>query len=306
MSGPVIISVGGGKGGVGKSTISANLGAALVRHGHSVGYVDADLGGANLHTCLGMRRPAVTLQNFLTGGCKSLADVAVETPVPKSWLISGAGEFLELANPNFAQKQGILNGIKALEADYIIVDLGAGSHAIISDFFAAFPHNITVTDSLPTSVENAYSFLKSGIFRGLLRLFPDRDDIQALIKAYTNIKSGANAPTLENMFAQLEARCPREVAAMREWLDGRRLFLVLNMIRGQEEVMVGEGFTGIVQKYLSVPLRYIGYLVYTPEIRASLRRLGPAVLQNDRQVAECFDAITRNMKAIIAGVKADL
>jgi len=299
MSEPVIISVGGGKGGVGKSTISSNLGASLVRSGYSVGYIDADLGGANLHTCLGMRRPQVTLQNFLTGECKSLADVAVSTPVPKSWLISGAGDFLELANPNFGQKQKILNGIKSLEADYIIVDLGAGSHTIVSDFFAAFPHNITVTDSLPTSVENAYGFLKSGIFRGLMRLFPGREDIQKLIKGYTSPKSGKDAPTLDNMFAQIKTKCPKEVETMREWLDSRKLFLVLNMVRGQEEVMVGEGFTGIVQKYLSVSLRYIGYLIYTPDIRTSLRRLGPAVVQNNQQVAECFGAITRNLIALV-------
>jgi len=295
---PIIISVGGGKGGVGKSTISSNLGAALVRRGYSVGYIDADLGGANLHTCLGMKRPAVTLQDFLAGGRKSLKDVAVETPVPQTWLISGAGDFLELANPNFGQKQKILNGIRSLEADYIIVDLGAGSHTIVSDFFAAFPHNITVTDCLPTSVENAYGFLKSGIFRGLMRLFPGRDDIQKLIKSYTSPKSSKTAPTLDNMFAQMKVRYPEEARIMREWLDSRRLFLVLNMVRGSEEIMVGEGFTGIVQKYLSVPLRYIGYLIYTPEIRQSLCRLGPAVVQNNQQVAECFNAITRNLIAL--------
>jgi len=295
---PIIISVGGGKGGVGKSTISSNLGAALVRRGYSVGYIDADLGGANLHTCLGMKRPAVTLQDFLADGRKSLRDVAVETPVPQTWLISGAGDFLELANPNFGQKQKILNGIKGLEADFIIVDLGAGSHTIVSDFFAAFPHNITVTDCLPTSVENAYGFLKSGIFRGLMRLFPGRDDIQKLIKSYTSPKSGKTAPTLDNMFAQMKVRYPDEAGVMREWLDGRKLFLVLNMVRGSEEIMVGEGFTGIVQKYLSVSLRYIGYLIYTPEIRQSLCRLGPAVVQNNQQVAECFNAITRNLIAL--------
>jgi flagellar biosynthesis protein FlhG len=295
MSEPVIISVGGGKGGVGKSTVSANLGAALVRAGHSVGYIDADLGGANLHTCLGMRRPAATLQNFLAGECKALSDVAVPTPVPKTWLISGAGEFLELANPNFGQKQKILNGIKSLEADYILVDLGAGSHTIVSDFFAAFPHNITVTDCLPTSIENAYGFLKSGIFRGLIRLFPGRDDIKKLIKGYTNHKSGKTAPTLDNMFEQLSVKCPDEVKVMRGWLDGRKLFLVLNMVRGQGEIMVGEGFTGIVQKYLSVSLRYIGYSIYTPAIRTSLQSLGPAVVQNDPQMADCYNAISGNL-----------
>jgi len=298
MSEPVIISVGGGKGGVGKSTVSSNLGAALVRAGYSVGYIDADLGGANLHTCLGMRRPAATLQNFLAGECKTLSEAAVPTPVPKTWLISGAGEFLELANPNFGQKQKILNGIKSLEADYILVDLGAGSHTIVSDFFAAFPHNITVTDCLPTSIENAYGFLKSGIFRGLMRLFPGRNDIQKLIKAYTSHKSGKTAPTLDNMLEQLGVKCPDEVKVMREWLDGRKLFLVLNMVRGQGEIMVGEGFTGIVQKYLSVSLRYIGYSIYTPEIRNSLQRLGPAVVQNDPKMAECYTAISKNLIAL--------
>jgi flagellar biosynthesis protein FlhG len=295
---PIIISVGGGKGGVGKSTISSNLGAALVRRGYSVGYIDADLGGANLHTCLGMKRPAATLQNFMTGERKSLSDVAVETPVPNTWLISGAGDFLELANPNFGQKQKILNGIRNLEADFIIVDLGAGSHTIVSDFFAAFPHNITVTDCLPTSVENAYGFLKSGIFRGLTRLFPGREDIQRLIKAYTSPKSGKDAPTLDNMLAQMKVRFPEEVETMSNWLEGRKLFLALNMVRGPEEIAVGEGFTGIVRKYLSVPLHYIGYLIYTPEIRQSLCRLGPAIVQNNPQVAECFNAITRNLIAL--------
>ncbi|MCL2184105.1 MAG: P-loop NTPase [Chitinispirillia bacterium] len=298
MSEPVIISVGGGKGGVGKSTVSSNLGAALVRSGYSVGYIDADLGGANLHTCLGMKRPPVTLQNFLAGEIKSLADVAVPTPVPQSWLISGAGEFLELANPNFGQKQKILNGIKSLEADYILVDLGAGSHSIVSDFFAAFPHNITVTDCLPTSIENAYGFLKSGILRGLIRLFPGRNDIQKLIKGYSTHKLGKNAPTLDIMFEQLAAKCPEEVKKMREWLDSRKLFLVLNMVRGKGEIMVGEGFTGIVQKYLSVSLRYIGYSVYTAAIRTSLQNLGPAVVQNDPQMAECYGAISNNLVAL--------
>ncbi len=58
-------SVGGGKGGIGKSLIAASLGWQLARMGQQVVVVDADLGGANLHTCLGLPNPARTLADFI-------------------------------------------------------------------------------------------------------------------------------------------------------------------------------------------------------------------------------------------------
>ncbi len=51
--------MGGGKGGIGKTLVSANLGIALAQAGMRVLLVDADLGGANLHTCLGVGQPTV-------------------------------------------------------------------------------------------------------------------------------------------------------------------------------------------------------------------------------------------------------
>src|SRR6185295_16789364 len=58
-------SVGGGKGGIGKSLITASVGYQLARMGRKVVLVDADLGGANLHTCLGLSGPALTLGDFI-------------------------------------------------------------------------------------------------------------------------------------------------------------------------------------------------------------------------------------------------
>ncbi|MFP4163390.1 MAG: P-loop NTPase [Chitinispirillaceae bacterium] len=297
MSNPVIISVGGGKGGVGKSTVTANLGAALARRGHSVVCMDADLGGANLHTCLGIRRPEVGLQDFVSGKCRALSDVAVTTVVPDIRLISGAGDFLELANPNFAQKQKIIGSIRKLNAEFILVDLGAGSGSTVTDFFAAFPFSIMVTDSLPTSLENAYGFLKNGTFRGLIRLFPGRTDIHKTLKSCADPKNKSGS-SIDNLLSTLVETYPREAERMREWLAQRRSFLIVNMVRGPGEIRVGERFTQIVHKYLSLPQRYIGYLAYTPEIRDSLRALKPVVLDGNRRVRESFDAIGRNLIAL--------
>ena len=55
---------------------------------------------------------------------QNLSDIAVPTIVPDGWLISGASDILELANPNYAQKQRIISNLSKMSADYILVDLG--------------------------------------------------------------------------------------------------------------------------------------------------------------------------------------
>jgi flagellar biosynthesis protein FlhG len=296
MSNPVIISVGGGKGGVGKSTITANLGSLLVRNNLSVGFIDADLGGANLHLCLGVRRPRTGLQDFIRGSCKTLRETAVSTVLPNSWLISGASDILELANPNFAQKQKLIRNLAGMEADYIFVDLGAGSDYHVTDFFTAFPYGIIVTDGLPTSIENAYGFLKNSIVRGLTRLFAGEKKIQNRIKQFTDPRTGKGYATVGEMVDRVGMDFPRIVEPARTWLQQRRTLLVLNMIRDAEDIKVGERFTEMIKKYLSIKMNYIGYVVFTPEMRTSVKKLQPLVDFNaEDRATECFTSITKNL-----------
>ena len=85
-----IIAVGGGKGGVGKSLVTSSLGICLAQHGKKVVVVDADLGGANLHTCLGQSTPDRTLSDFINRRVDSIEAVIMETGVKNLGLISGA------------------------------------------------------------------------------------------------------------------------------------------------------------------------------------------------------------------------
>src|ERR1700737_2644225 len=75
-----IWAIGGGKGGVGKSLIAANLAISLARNGHKVCAVDLDLGCANLHTCLGVEIPTVTLSDFFSKRVTEIENVVVQTP----------------------------------------------------------------------------------------------------------------------------------------------------------------------------------------------------------------------------------
>src|SRR5688500_13791608 len=84
-----VISIGGGKGGVGKSIVTANLATSLARAGLRTVVFDADLGAPNLHTMFGIEQPPRTLESFLDGERASLADVMLESGVPGLKLICG-------------------------------------------------------------------------------------------------------------------------------------------------------------------------------------------------------------------------
>lgn len=303
MKDPIIISIGGGKGGIGKSTITANLGASITLKGYSVGYIDADLGGANLHLCLGVKRPPAGLQDYISGRFKKLNDIAVPTAIPNSWLVSGASDFLELANPNYAQKQKIINNLKKMDADYILVDLGAGSDYHVTDFYAAFPYGIVVADGLPTSIENAYGFLKNGTIRGLVRLFSGKPDIQARIKSFCDPVTKKEYATINDFLASMVKDFSIEVEIMKEWLHAKKNLLIINMVKNSDDIKVGTRFTEMVKKYLSIDLHYIGYVVYAPEVRTSIKEMRPVIMtQDSSRIKDCFNAISQNLIALTRGV----
>src|SRR5512140_3011848 len=160
-----VISIGGGKGGIGKSLIAANLGIELARRGRRVVLVDADLGGANLHTTLGVDVPRRTLTDFIDRKVSRIEEVVTPTGIQNLGLVSGALDHLDAANPRHAQKMRFLRHVQQLDADFAILDLGAGTHANVLDFFLVSDHGVLVLVPEPTAVENAYRFVKAAFWR---------------------------------------------------------------------------------------------------------------------------------------------
>jgi flagellar biosynthesis protein FlhG len=300
MDDPIFVSVGGGKGGVGKSTVTANLGAVLSEKGFSVGFIDADLGGANLHSFVGVKRPRTGLQDFLAGRVKSLEEVACQTAIPNSWLISGASDIMDLADPKFSQKQRIISHLKNMKADFIMIDLGAGAGHHVTDFYASFPHGIIVSDGLPLSIENAYGFLKNGTLRGLCRLFPGNKELFQHIRNLSDSSGNSSFSTMQEMLTAAAKIFPPETRTMREWLSAKKNFLVLNMVRGEEDIRVGKRFVEMVKKYLSLSLYYIGYIAYASEFRDSVRSQKPGI-PGSPHIKACFDAVASNLVSLTRG-----
>jgi flagellar biosynthesis protein FlhG len=91
------------------------------------------------------------------------------TPTPNLWLVSGARAQLDIANLRHAQKEKLLRHLKSFDVDEVLVDLSAGTVFNTLDFFLAAENPIMVMVPEPTSIENAYLFLKAAFFRSLRR-----------------------------------------------------------------------------------------------------------------------------------------
>ena len=158
--GPVrTIAVTGGKGGVGKTNVSANLAVALAGMGKRTLLLDADLGLANIDVILGLN-PTFTLADLVAGRC-SLEDVIVEGPngvlvVPAA---SGRRHMAELAP---AEHVGLVNVFSELERelDIMVVDTAAGITDGVLTFCQAAHDVVVVVCDEPASITDAYALIK--------------------------------------------------------------------------------------------------------------------------------------------------
>ena len=154
-----ILAVTSGKGGVGKTFLSANLAAALARLGQRVLVLDADLGLANLDVVLNLH-PKVTLHDVFTGKM-SLDDAILPAPGGFSVLLAGSGlvEYSRLTTEVREQLLRIIDTV-APRFDHILLDTGAGISEVVLFAVSLADDVLVVTTPEPTSMTDAYATIK--------------------------------------------------------------------------------------------------------------------------------------------------
>ncbi len=274
----IIWSVGGGKGGIGKSVATANIGCALAMAGKEVVLVDADLGGANLHTYFGIKFPEKGLEDFIKGRTDSLIDTSLPTSVKGLRLITGGGEFLGIANPQYARKQRLIKSIKALPADYILVDLGAGTSYNVLDFFAVSSEGIIVLVPEPASIQNTYLFLKSFVYRRLMRTFSTNKPVTRLILESTDPRGSNSVKTFSDLCEKIASQDRRAAEQALFEIKRYRPKLLLNMAASKEDERVVEAFKGAANTFLGIDPEFIGTIYSREAIKAAARKMRPFML----------------------------
>ena len=292
-----IIAVGGGKGGIGKSMVSANLGVALAQAGLNVLLVDADLGGANLHTCLGVGQPTATLSDFLRKNKAQLDEVIVPTGVPRLSLIAGAQDALDAANLKYAQKQKLLKTLMGASADYLILDLGAGTSFNTIDFFIMADHGLLVVLPEPTSVENAYRFAKAAFFRRLQQV-ESQYGIQDIVESALTTREGS-LRTLHDVLAQARRKDPASAERLERELAAFRIRLIVNQARTDADLNVGTAVASAWKKFFGIDMDDLGAIRYDDEAWRSVRKRRPVLIERpDSPASTAIQRIAARLLAL--------
>jgi flagellar biosynthesis protein FlhG len=276
---PGIIAIGGGKGGVGKSMLSANLATSLGRFGRRVLVVDMDLGGANLHTHFGIPMPARTLADFVINKNVPINEVILPTSIGGVNLIAAGreeewGGWLAGQQDMSAIWQALPLLRREYNTDYVIFDLGAGTSNYTMQFFSAAHMGITTVLPEPTSIENAYVFIKTALWKLIDTLGQRLGEQQAAgevlqllaLNAPRNASSG-----YVDCFRKIYAKNPQFIAKVWELMKSRMIGIVINQTREQSDIDIGKSMEHLCARFFGFNTQYLGYLNYDESVWKSLR-----------------------------------
>lgn len=208
----------------------------------------------------------------------SLEEVVVPTAEKNLGLISGAQDSIHAANLSYAHKLRLLHGLKKLDAEYILLDLGAGTTFNTLDFFTfAHTHVIVVTPE-PTSIENAYRFIKSAFYRRLRQNGPD-SYIRSIVDQVMHPKNEMGIRTPKALVDYLGTLDPSYQLFVEQELKLFRPQLIFNQIRSEGDVRLSQAMADACLRHFGIHLEFLGYLPHHLHVEQSVTLRQPFLLE---------------------------
>ncbi len=301
---PVIIAIGGAKGGIGKSLFAANLAIYLSRQGYKTVAADLDLGGANLHLYLGKTRLKKSVNDFLKKKADTLAEV-LESTAYGPRLIGGDSSFLGAGNIGFARKLKLMKAVRKMEADVVVVDLGGDTAYNVLDFFLSADVGVVMTTCDPASYLDAYAFIKVALYRKLNRIFgpesfysgPVDPVLRRLIQDATRAVDNSVIPSISLLRQEVRDKTRSGLRLLDQVLKQYAPFVIVNKAEDNASALPPvQRIQKVCRKSLSIEVPYLGSLPFELGMEASARTLVPFVTTPEAQ------AYTRKLRAMTESI----
>ena len=271
-----VISVAGGKGGIGKSYVAASLALALARRGRRVVLIDADMGAPNLHTWLGLAPPRRTLSDFLDRRVARIEELVVPTGCPGLGIICGASDRLAAAAPLCGERMRLLCQIYEMDVDEAILDVGAGIHSNPLDLFLVADNGILVLVPEPIAVENVFTFVKAAFWRRVSNVV----SVYGLDEVLRQVVVEGDLASPLEVVAGLTARHPEAGQLVSRQLERFRPWLLVNEARTRQDAALGESVAAAWRKYFGLELEYLGYVQHDEGLWRRVRARTPLAKQD--------------------------
>jgi flagellar biosynthesis protein FlhG len=223
---------------------------------------DLDLGASNLHLIIGHRKPGGSLGSFLSDGKSEFAGIIADTDIAGLRFIPGDAEIPGMATLKPAERNRIMRGFQSLknDADILVLDLGAGTHQSILEFFLSSSTGVVVSAPTVTAILNAYVFLKNAVFRLMYASFSKGSPAFKHIEMLRKTENGLRMLYLPKMLVELETVDGPSVAAFRANMAKFRPRLVMNMLDDPKDSEVALKIRRSCEAYLGLSLEHLGIL----------------------------------------------
>jgi flagellar biosynthesis protein FlhG len=255
------VAFGAGRGGTGRSLLAANVAVYLAQAAKKVVAIDADPAGGPLHQLLGGTRTPRGFGEFLRGKTTGLGEIVFDTPISGLGLVGGEGSAFGSARPKQTSK-ATLTAIAALQADYVVIDLGPADSTLTLDLWLEADVPVLVTLPDPASIDATYRFAKSAFVRRLR-------SIRGLDRLVTN--SAGPPPPAFDLY-----RAIREVGGQAERLEQEirryRPAFVVNQTRTMPDLKLGGFMSSAARRRLGHPFDYLGHVEADETVWLAARR----------------------------------
>ncbi len=292
------IAVGGGRGGVGKSTLTVNLAVYFAQLGRSVVICDADPVGSNLHAMLGL--PGAPLVPFHAD--EPVMPKPTPTRVPGLSVMPTTFDLLALAPVRPTRRTQWQSRIAEVEADYVLVHLGGGVTPSGLDLFATSDVSVCVTAPDPLAVETSYGFLRALFARGLRRrLLKEKHKLKLAERALSSLPPLASPIDILEAIHKYDHGLGRIAAQELTRLSPR---LVVGQTRLRSDLELGPAMGAISERFLGIALEYLGHIEHDDAVWLSVRKQTPLLIESPTsKSARNIERIARRILALVMALE---
>jgi len=290
-----VIAVGGGRGGVGKTTLTVNLGVYFAQLGRDVVVIDTDPYSSGMHAVLGLESPPLVTKDDLEEGRVE----PVGTSVPGLRLVPTAFDALSSTPLRPSRAAYWMKLIQELNVDYVLVNLGSATSSSTLDLFLWADVGIAVTMPEPLAVEHTYRFCRALYQRTLRRaLMKERFKLRLVEKVASSLPP---LSTPRDFIAEVK-RFDENVAALATaQLPRITPRLVISQTRMRADLELGQAMSSVSERFMGISLDYLGHVEHDDAVWLTIRHRQPLLIESPTsRAARNVERVARRILALIA------